>query len=89
VIESANKICGVIRGLQRTERDTWWWTEERDTWWWTEEVQQAVKTKKEVFKKWQKCRQDATLNAEYKASCKETERAVAKAKTAWCQKLNL
>jgi len=56
------------------ERDTWWWIEERDTWWWMKEIQQAVKIKKEVLKKWQKCKQDAALKADHNARDYELQR---------------
>jgi hypothetical protein len=72
VVESAKKICGVTRGQRRKERETWWWMEE---------VQEAIQNKKMAFKNWQGNRQDATLKAVYKVTCKAAKKAVAMAKS--------
>jgi len=44
-------------------------------------VQEVIKNKKMAFTNWQGNRQDATLKAAYKATCKAAKKAVAMAKS--------
>ena len=42
-------LLEVARGLWRDKRGR---HRERETWWWNEEVQENIRGKKEVFKRW-------------------------------------
>ena len=43
-METGREICGETTGLFRIKRETWWWHKK---------VQQAIREKKEAYKKWQ------------------------------------
>ena len=43
-METGREICGETTGHFRIKRETWWWNEK---------VQQAIREKKEAYKKWQ------------------------------------
>ncbi len=45
VMETAKEVCGESRGQRHHERQTWWWCEE---------VQQAIKEKRDAYKRWQR-----------------------------------
>ena len=60
----ARKVLGVSKGKGPISKDTWWWGEE---------VQAVVKTKKELFKKWQKDRTNDNFQ-KYKIANKEVKK---------------
>ncbi len=44
VMETAREVCGEPRGQRHHKRKTWWWCE----------VQQAIKEKRDTYKRWQR-----------------------------------
>ena len=44
LLETADKVCGQIKGRPK----------HRETWWWNDEVEQVVEEKRRHFKVWQK-----------------------------------
>ncbi len=56
---------------------------ERQTWWWCEEVQQAIKEKRDAYKRWQRERTEGN-KGRYMEKSRLAKRAVAVAKgRAW------
>lgn len=49
-IQSAEKVCGRSKG----------WACRKETWWWNSNVEHAVKSKRHLFKQWQKSKCEAT-----------------------------
>ncbi len=67
VKETAREVCGDSRGKKHCERKTWWWCEE---------VQQAIKEKKDAYKRWRRERSEGN-KGRYKEELKLAKRAVA------------
>ncbi len=82
VMETAKEVCGKSRGQRHHERQTWWWCEE---------VQQAIKEKRDAFKRWQRERTEGN-KGKYKEKSTIAETAVAVAKerawTEWSQNID-
>jgi len=66
----AKEICGESRGGRLDSRETWWWNDE---------VQQAIKTKKECYKRWFKDKNETNLE-EYRLSSRKAKKAVREAR---------
>lgn len=72
-VEKAKLQLGISKGKLKIKKESWWWNET---------VKAAVKKKKEAFKQWSTCREDALkeqLKIEYKQRKNEAKRLVAKA----------
>ncbi len=70
VVETAKEVCGESRGQRHLARQTWWGCEE---------VQQAVKEKRDAYKRWQRERNEGN-KGRYKKKSRRAKRAVAVAK---------
>ena len=64
------------RGLWKDKREEAW---RKKTWLWNEEVQEAIRAKKEAFKRWQRERTEENKRR-YREKARHTKRAVAAAK---------
>ena len=69
-METGRGICG---------ETTWHFRIKRETWWWNEKVQQAIREKKEAYKKWQQSGREIDREA-YKQKRKEAKVVVASIK---------
>ena len=69
-METGREICGETTGYFRIKRETWWWNEK---------VQQAIREKKEAYKKWQQYGSEVDKET-YKQKRKEAKKAVASIK---------
>ena len=70
-METGGEICGESTGNFRIKRETWWWNEK---------VQQAIREKKEAYKKWQQNGKEIDRES-YKEKRKETKSSNGKHKS--------
>ena len=76
--ENGSEHCGVTTGGKSMQK--------RETWWWNTTVQEAIATKKRIFKKWQqsKAQEDHTT---YKQAKKDAKRTIAVERASAAQEL--
>ncbi len=74
IIRAGKEVCSETSGIMRHKRETWWWNET---------VQNAIRDKKESFKKWQ-ISKDEKDRETYKQKKIHAKKTVAEAKrTVW------
>ncbi len=82
VMETAKGVCGESRDQRHCERQMWWWCKK---------VQQAIKEKRNAYKRWQRERTERS-KGRYKEKSRIATRAVAVVKgrawTEWSQNIN-
>ena len=66
----AKEVLGVTSGRRKMDKETWWWNDE---------VQEAIKTKKEAWRKMNRSK-DTASKVEYSEANKQAKRCVSKAK---------
>ena len=67
-----NEVLGESRG-----KGPW-----KETWWWSEEVQNATRTKRDLYRKLPKCKDDETF-IKYKESKREAKKVINKARATY------
>ena len=67
LLNAAKKVCGVTKGSTRMDRKSWMWSEK---------VKEAVKDKKDKFRKWKNSKTEAD-KIKYREARSQTKKEVA------------